>query len=71
MPDLVDILEMVMNNPENPDIPAPLDYFKEQVQRWGWNVIKGAAKLSKTLADKVISFVEQLIEGGEWGIAPG
>ncbi|NES66718.1 MAG: hypothetical protein F6K24_16395, partial [Okeania sp. SIO2D1] len=71
MSDLVGILEMVMEIPENPDTPAPLDNFKELVQLWGWNVIKGAAKLSKVLALKVISLVEQLVEGGEWNFAPG
>ena len=75
MPDLVGtvvaIFEMVIEIPENPDTPAPLDNFKEQVQWWGWNVIKGAAKLSKVLASKVINLVEQLVDGGEWHFAPG
>jgi len=50
---------------------SPLEAFKMQIEDFGWNVIKGAAKLSKTLADKVISLVEQLVDGGEWHFAPG
>ncbi|MGK7918139.1 MAG: hypothetical protein AB4038_21815, partial [Prochloraceae cyanobacterium] len=50
---------------------SPLEAFKMQIEDFGWNVIKGAAKLSKVLADKVISLVEQLVDGGEWGFAPG
>ena len=71
MPDFVEFLEFVIDNPENPDIQAPLDYFKELVKRWGWNVIKGAAKLSKVLTSKVLCLVEQLVEGGQWHFAPG
>ena len=69
--DLVEFLEFVIDNPDNPDRQAPLDSFKELVKRWGWNVIKGAAKLSKVLTSKVLCLVEQLVEGGQWHFAPG
>ena len=71
MSDLVEFLEFLIDNPDNPDIQTPLDSFKEQVKWWGWNVIKGAAKLSKVLTSKVLCLVEQLVEGGQWHFAPG
>ena len=71
MSDLVEFLEILIDNPDNPDIQTPLDSFKEQVKWWGWNVIKGAAKLSKVLTSKVLCLVEQLVEGGQWHFAPG
>ena len=49
----------------------PLEVFNHQVGLFGWNVIKEASKLNEVLASKVISFVDQLIESGEWHVAPG
>ncbi|NET29960.1 plasmid replication protein, CyRepA1 family, partial [Okeania sp. SIO1I7] len=68
-------IELAINSPsyllnENRNA-SPLEAFKMQIEDFGWNVIKGAAKLSKTLADKVLSLVEQLVDGGEWHFAPG
>ncbi|NEN88481.1 MAG: DUF3854 domain-containing protein [Okeania sp. SIO3H1] len=50
---------------------TPLEAFKMQIEDFGWNVIKEAARLSEALASKVIGFVEQLIDSGEWHFAPG
>ncbi|MGB3509096.1 MAG: plasmid replication protein, CyRepA1 family [Microcoleaceae cyanobacterium] len=73
--DLLDFagdLEILIALPpvQQPDL-TPLEAFKYKVQTFGWNVIKEAAKHSEALADKVISFVEQLIDSGEWHFAPG
>lgn len=50
---------------------TPLEAFRFQLKEFGWDVIKEAAKYSEAWASKVSSFVEQLIDTGEWGIAPG
>ena len=65
-------LELMIDTPpqQQPDL-TPLDVFKHQVGLFGWNVIKEASKLNEVLASKVISFVDQLIESGEWHFAPG
>ena len=67
-----DCLELLIDTPsqQQPDL-TPLEVFKYQVQNFGWNVIKEASKHSVALASKVLSLVQQLVEGGEWGIAPG
>ena len=52
-------------------VTLPLEVFNHQVGLFGWNVIKEASKLNEVLASKVISFVDQLIESGEWHVAPG
>ena len=67
-----DCLELMIDTPpqQQPDL-TPLDVFKHQVGIFGWNVIKEASKLNEVLASKVISFVDQLIESGEWHFAPG
>ena len=52
-------------------VTPPLEVFNHQVGLFGWNVIKEASKLNEVLASKVISFVDQLIESGEWHFAPG
>ena len=51
--------------------PHPSRCFQASDGIFGWNVIKEASKLNEVLASKVISFVDQLIESGEWHFAPG
>jgi len=67
-----DALELMIGTPpqQQPDL-SPLEVFKYQIQEFGWDVIKEAAKLNEALASKVIGLVEQLVEGGEWHFAPG
>ncbi|NET46492.1 plasmid replication protein, CyRepA1 family [Okeania sp. SIO2B3] len=72
LPDFAKDLEILIAAPpvQQPDL-TPIEAFKHKVQTFGWNVIKEAAKLSEALASKVIGFVEQLIDSGEWHFAPG
>ncbi len=72
MPELAGDLEILIDLPpvQQPDL-TPLEAFKYKVQTFGWNVIKEAAKHSVALALKVQRLVKQLVEGGEWGFAPG